>query len=549
MALPLLTQAIIKHNASGDTKYEDYTDHVFELSKLPDLTGEDAAYKLILKVMESGKAVVIVSDYDSDGLNGAAVGYKALKPKYDNTHVITNKRCDSNGFNDKLMQKVKYFHNNNHIGVIITVDHGSACRAQLEELKEYGIDHVIITDHHDIPKDDVPDTLDVFINPQHYPGDPVGYCGTMVLFKVVSNFYKDDPDIFNNFFIPCLPHAAIATVSDVMDMSIPYNRLIVSAGLQIMNMDIPLWQILKKALGIAAYYKHKDIGFKVAPLINTGNRASREELIYSMLTETSELELLKLVDEACYLNTSRKAARVAAIQQVKALLAKEVIGNAITVTMSSPMAIGGIIANSIGELYQVPTTCFTKTADGKHWAGSARAVVPYVSISEVFQTMKSMSPDLFIGCGGHQGAGGCTIPIDMYDEFKRLFDLVVSRIEKPAVATALEPMKLPNAVITPDMVRALDLAGPYGKGWPEPKFTCKVMLKHILALPTLAIITVMLSNKYVIRGTLFYSDEIDQGYVKSRYTVGMVTDIVFEPQYYERNGKISLSFIMSKIGD
>jgi len=357
--IPLLTLEIIKRNVEDYDSLTDkdickYLDTCFELDKIPSLTGEVEATALIKKVIKDGGFILGVCDYDSDGLNSGAIIHKALKHKSDNYRVINNKRCDGNGFNPVLNDKIKKIHDQTPVSLIITSDHGSSCKDAFDELYAYGIKHIIITDHHTIPKDNPPENVDVFINPHRTPGDPIGMCGAYVVFKVLSGLYKGDEDIFEKLYKPCLPHVAIATVTDVMSVDIWYNRIAVRAGMQLMNSDTGMWHMLSKMMSVPGSFSYKDIGFVLGPFINTGNRASAEELYFRILTaEPGDPELPNLIETGMRLNATRKKVRKETLGRAMLEVIPSQVDCSVCLVVDSTMAINGILANNIGEIYNV----------------------------------------------------------------------------------------------------------------------------------------------------------------------------------------------------
>jgi len=545
-----MTINIVKANAgdASDIEVLKYLDSKFDIAKIPSLTDEDKAVDLIKKVIADNGYILGCSDYDSDGLGGGAVIHKALKGKSNNYDVICNKRCNGNGFNPVFIEQIKKIHDKKPISLIITADHGSACRDELKELKDYGIKHIIITDHHDIPIDRYPDTVDVFINPQKVDGDPIGMCGTYVVFKVLSNLYKDDKDIYTNLYKPCLPHVAIATISDVMSLNIWYNRVVVRAGLDIMNSDIPLWDKLSEALNIPISYSYKDIGYVLAPFINTGNRASREELYLEILTTEDETKLDLLIQEGCQINITRKSVRKKVLSNVMMSIDTSTIQNSLALIVEAPMAINGILANSIGDTYNVPVVCFSVNKKNNTLSGSARACVEHVHIAKMFNRMAELDSELFLGQGGHAGAGGCTIPFDKFDTFKKLFDIAASEFVKPDVVKDNEIiMDINTKYLTPSVIDWINYAGPYGKDWIMPKLRGSFRLMGMFHVGSLAILNVLGANGKKYKATYFYNKNETMDSINDRLTKGTVISVVFEPQYYRRRNKVSVSLLIHEI--
>jgi len=557
LTLPELTKNIILRNASrsvetGVNDITNMTNAVLDITKLPFLENELDAVTILQDGIANQGHICIAADYDSDGLNSAAIAYKALTLLDAHVSIVVNHRKDGNGFNPVLVGSIKDLHDNDAIDVLVTVDHGSSNKDELMGLKEYGVGKVIITDHHDIPPDNRPDaadsTIDVFINSHKSPGQPVGYCGGGVIFKVLSNLFTPGTEAMGEFLRTCLPHAACATVGDVMGMDIWYNRWIVNAGIQYMNADELLWSTLANALNISGKIRTRDLGYILCPFINTGNRSDEETLFFNILTTTSMETLSELVSTGVHLNITRKSVRAKISTIVEGRVAKEGVGKAISVIIDCELAIAGIIANQIGEVHRVPATCFSLDAVKGQYNGSARAVLPYISIVDVFRTMDKLAPGLFIKYGGHQGAGGCSVPHDRYNEFKELFDKVVGDVKVPdQVDTAFPPIELAGKELVHGIVDIVDLAGPYGKNWPSPTFRTKVTVKMVRLFASMGILEVMTNTGMLVKATVFYSRDISRDVIEYMCERGSTVVITYEPQYYKRSGKIALTLMITNV--
>jgi len=388
----------------------------------------------------------------------------------------------------------------------------------------------------------------VFINPRKSDGDPVGMCGTYVMFKVLSNLHLDDDDIYSNLYRKCLPHVAIATVSDVMDVSIWYNRVAVRAGLEIMNSGVMLWDKLSTVLNIPVRYSYKDIGYVVAPYINTGNRTSREELYYEILVNDNEEELDSLILEGARLNASRKSVRKTVLSNVLMSIDPATVHNSIALIVEAPMAINGILANAIGEVHSVPTICFSLNKEDNTLAGSARACVDHVHIAKAFNRMADMDSDLFIAHGGHAGAGGCCIPFNKFDVFKKLFDIASSEFPKPKEVKKTDIiLDINTKHLTPSVIDWVNYSGPYGKGWILPQLRGVFRLQGMFHVGTMAILMLQGANGKKYKATYFYNKNETKDSVSDRLVRNSIVTAIFEPQYYRRKNSISVSLMIHEI--
>jgi len=547
--LPPITRNILEHNKQGfsdlvTSEQSEYLRCSFNMDKIPSLTNEKEASDLLRHAIDTKMHVLVCSDFDCDGLSGAAVGYHGLKLAGANYEIIHNKRINGNGFTDGFVKTILEIHAVRPVDLIITCDHGSGsnCWPAYKVLKKHGIKKIVITDHHTIGEGDQ-SAVDVIVNPQqNIKDDPIGLSGCATFFKVLANLFTTD-ESKAEYYRKCLPYAAITTVSDVMPLDIPYNRMIVRAGLQLMNSSDGLWGRLANALGLPGAYSYKSIGYVIAPYINTGNRTSKEELFYKILTDPTDED----IKEGIKLNTSRKRVRADAMRLAMDSLEGMPVGKSLSIIVDTPMAINGIIANNLGEAYRVPTTCFMVVGDGSRLAGSARGVLKEMHIADMFKEMAAIDDSLFISSGGHSGAGGCNIHRDKFNRFKELFELVASKIKTvKEVVDRRYIIDINTKYLNHGIVEEVDYAGPYGKNWEFPLFRGKFKIKGVIALGNMAIVTMVTAGGMDIKGTYFYKDSDTKSNIEYALERNTVVELIFEPQFYKRYQRINFTILIDE---
>lgn len=105
--------------------------------------------------------------------------------------------------------------------------------------------------------------------------------------------------------------------------------------------------------------------------------------------------------------------------------------------------------------------------------GSARSVEG-IDLMEVFSYMKQRAPDLFVACGGHAIAAGASIPAKHLHLFRRLFDEACRACDKNAggnhESAVVTDGALPPSHLCLTFAKDLEMFGPWGKEFEEPKF-------------------------------------------------------------------------------
>ena len=446
----------------------------------------DKAGELFAKHIKNGSKIAVAVDSDSDGINSGAVVSLALTNIFglveDRDFVMfVNRRRQGNGFNKTLVSRIVEAHKEYNFSLVTTFDHGSSDNIPLRTFIDLGME-VLLTDHHEIPKDNYPESATVFVNNQRSDSEyTTGVSGCFIgLLTMIATYDKLYGNIDIEKFYFLYPNVAITTISDVMPLNIPINRAMVHYGMNEMNSSRNfIWEVLKELLGINTIVDSTEIGFKLAPLINTANRVNSEDLAYYMLTAKTDLDCrvnaVKLIKLSKYRKAEQKKLYKDAVNQVLSSPYK----NTITLLLESPLAIGGIISGQIGETYNTPTVCFLMDDSG-NLTGSGRGIFEELDLVHVFRKIHEEDDSIFVKFGGHRMAAGSTIKPEKYELFRKLFDKYVSE-----QIGSLESSKmlyideyLDNDDITPNIVKEIALLEPYGKDWLQPTFATTIKLKY-----------------------------------------------------------------------
>jgi single-stranded-DNA-specific exonuclease len=179
----LLTASILVRRGltgGGDIKYflEDDPRHLRNPFELP---GMDAAVERILGAKEEGERVLVFGDRDVDGTTGAAMIAGFLSTLGMDTRWRLPMKNEPYGLSREAVTEFA----GDGGTLIITVDNGISCIAEIDLAAELGID-VIVTDHHD-PQEELPRAYTI-VNPKlkdsTYPFRHLAGCG--LAYKLVS---------------------------------------------------------------------------------------------------------------------------------------------------------------------------------------------------------------------------------------------------------------------------------------------------------------------------------------------------------------------------
>ena len=139
-----------------------------------------------------------------------------------------------------------------------------------------------------------------------------------------------------------------------------------------------------------------------------------------------------------------------------------------------PPGVVGLIAARLKERFDRPA--FALTFAGGHAVGSGRSI-PGVDLGRIVRTAVEMG--LLVKGGGHAMAAGVTLDRGRLGDLRAfLEDRLASPVAAARAAASLNvDAALTAGAATPDLIRRLDAAGPYGSGNPDPLF---VLPRHRL---------------------------------------------------------------------
>lgn len=525
------------------------------------LLGMDKAIKIMKNSIDKGEKILIVGDYDVDGVISSYVLYSGLKKcKANVSYVIPDRIKDGYGINENIIKNAHA----NETDLIITCDNGISAIDQIKLAKELGV-KVIITDHHDVPfvEDEKGERTfilpegDSVINPKQedckYPFKKL--CGAGVAYKFIEGMYEAY-GINKSEAIELLQYVAIATVCDVVDL-VGENRIIVKEGLRIINKT--------KNIGLRALFKEtgldtKEIsvyalGFVIGPSINASGRLEQAEWALKMLLSENEEEAEELAKKLNELNKERQE------------LTKEGLEKAIEIIESNKMneekvlvvyledtheSIAGIIAGRIREKYNLPVIVLTSAHEGAK--GSGRSIEEYNMFEELIKCK-----DLLGKFGGHPMAAGMSIANENINDFRKRLNAQTTLTDEDVIPKVSIDMPLLLKDINFNLIEEISELEPYGKANPKPTFGMKNL--KVLELRVLGkdknVLKMKLSDGTLFIDGIYFGDikgfeeslklsygEDEYNKVFNGYPNGVKIDVVCVPEINEFRGNKKVQLII-----
>lgn len=417
----------------------------------------DKAVTVIRDAIEKHEEITVFGDYDVDGVTATAILLTYLRKQGAQVgFYIPDRHGEGYGLNLAAVEQIA-----THSKLLITVDCGITCAAEVARAKELGM-RVIVTDHHQLGPQ-LPE-CEAVLNPLlgDYPFRRL--CGAGVAFKLVQAMGGTEA------IEPLWELAALATIADIVPL-MDENRVIVFYGLAAMSVtQRPGLIALMESAGVdPKKVTSSDIAFRMAPRINAGGRLALASRGVQLLTTRSMDTAREIAEELNQDNIRRRELEIEIFNQADEMTRQQIDfmnERAIVVCGEgwNPGVIG-LAASRLVEKYKWPTILLSR--DGDVCVGSARSISG-VNIHDAMSTCR----DLFVRFGGHAQAAGLTIEAKNVPEFKRRLSEAIREQAAPEafIPTEEYDLELELSEMTEAFVDAFSAMQPTGFGNPAPVF-------------------------------------------------------------------------------
>ncbi|MCG8337021.1 MAG: single-stranded-DNA-specific exonuclease RecJ [Proteobacteria bacterium] len=448
----------------------------------------DYAVDLFVDAILNGKKILVVGDYDVDGITSTALLIRFFKRSGFGGYeaFIPNRFIHGYGLTEKTVEIVL----SKKPDLVITVDNGTTAKNEVETIREKGI-NVIVTDHHLPQEDSMPDCA--VLNPKQqgcgYPYKHLSGVGVVFLLLIAVRaklrdigFWlkkEKEPNLLEH-----LDLVALGTIADQVPL-LGLNRLFAKYGLNQMTKKIhegygdDLFNYLKvfaKKTKINSF-NSESIAFNLAPLLNaTGRMKDAEEGLNFLLSDTDQIAMSRYQ----YLERlNQKRRKKQQIMAKKAMTQAEMLTREdkgiVIYDESFHEGLLGIIASHLVDRFHFPSVVLTDGENGVLKASSR-------SRNENIMEMLKECEDYLIQFGGHANAAGFSLKKENLAGFHECFTEVCARFiprnKKYRIAANME-VKL--EMMTFNLINRLKVLEPYGHLNRKPVF----FIPHIdLPVPT-----------------------------------------------------------------
>jgi single-stranded-DNA-specific exonuclease len=433
----------------------------------------DKAAARLADAVQAREKVVVFGDYDVDGATSAALLIRLLRELgLAASAYIPDRLMEGYGPSGAALVKLA----RDGAQLIVTVDCGAQAFDALDEAAAAGVD-VIVVDHHQcasrlpvahaLVNPNRLDECDEAAGHGHLAAVGVAFLLGAALIRTLRarGFFEDraEPKL-----IDLLDLVALGTVADVAQIR-GLNRAFVSQGLKVMagRRNVGLAALIDAAR-LTRAPACSDLGFALGPRINAAGRVGTSDLGVRLLTTEDPLEAAAIAAELDHHNEERRAIESLVLEAADAASARQ-DNRAIIVVAAAGWHPGviGIVAGRLKEKFGRPAIVIGIDEHGVG-KGSGRSIA---GVDLGAAVLAAKDSGLLVAGGGHAMAAGLTVAAE---GIEALADFLEERLER-GVAAAREDRALLVDValacrgVCPELYDAMEVAGPYGAGWPAPR--------------------------------------------------------------------------------
>ncbi|GIT98891.1 single-stranded-DNA-specific exonuclease RecJ [Sulfurovum sp. TSL1] len=487
----------------------------------------DRATERIVSAIQNREKITIIGDYDVDGVTSTTL----MKLFFDEIEypvewIIPNRFRDGYGLSANIIPRI--------VGtdLALTVDNGISAVYAAKLCKEEGID-LIITDHH-LLAPEVPEAYAIINQKQGsctFPYEDV--CGAQIAWYLIASL-KNALNIKIDM-MAYMELVSIAIIADMMPLK-HINRAMVLSGIQALNKS--------QRPAIRAFLEHsqketitsEDIGFFLAPLLNSAGRMDDASYAVAFLTSTNIYDARVRLERLIAFNTLRKTTEHTITQKAMAQVEHD-DEVAIVVGDSWHEGVVGIVAARVARACEKPCIILTQNEEGL-LKGSGRSF----GTCDLFAIVNSarMHLEKF---GGHQAAIGLSLKEESLESFRA--EVEKNFTEGGYLKEEMDPEIVGNlhfAAISFELTSLMKKYEPYGQGNTTPKFISTNV--EILQADTMGkegehLRFSFAQDGIVMQGVKFKTREV--------FETGSQADIVYTVTENHFRGKVTLQLMVDKV--
>jgi len=438
----------------------------------------DKAVDAVLHSIEHNEHIAVYGDYDADGITATAVLLNFFSSiKINASSYIPDRLEEGYGLNMNAVKKLS----ERGVRLLITVDCGIANRKEIEFAQALGV-KVVVTDHHQIPKDFEP--VCPVVNPNRtdssFPFRALAGVGVAFFLAGAVRSALRNRNRFNDTPEPDLKRyldlVAIGTVGDMVSLT-GQNRIIALHGIEVMKKSVwPGIRAMKSLSGVdEKTISSYDLAFRLAPRLNAPGRMGDINAGLMALTTDSDSIASEMARDLNNMNSLRQSIEGEIFNEIEETIIPGLdLKNRKIIVLSKTgwhKGVLGIVASRILEKYRRP--CLLLSIDGDRATGSGRSIDGF----NLFKALSRME-HLLEKFGGHYHAAGCTVKASDINEFQKgLERLALEELREEDIIPSLRvDAEIKLSDLTLESVTEIRSLEPFGSGNPDPLYYSEGLL-------------------------------------------------------------------------
>lgn len=425
------------------------------------------------KALSSREQIVVLGDYDVDGVSSTALLVSILRRLgADPRFVVPRRLADGYGLSRSAIDRAL---EPGRPDLFIALDCGTNSLDEVAYLQGLGID-VIVVDHH--RSKEQPLDTGILINPHAFelPGDEAWrqLCTVGLVFKLVHGLIKElraenHPEAHAVKLRDYLDLVAMGTIADLVPLQ-EENRILASHGLRILQeASRPGLRALMDVAGVrpGQDIMPVDISFRLGPRINASGRLADAALSVELILSQDQRFCRETAEQLDTFNRERQEIERGITEEAERAIEAGQLDRAGIVLYADGWHPGvvGIVAGRVTRKYHRP--CIVLGNEGALAKGSGRSV-DGINLVEVL----GGCADLLSSWGGHPMAVGVAVEKANLDAFGVRFD---EGVRAWTGGRLIEPELLISAWLRSDDIneRLMDELAhlqPFGQANSEPRF-------------------------------------------------------------------------------
>ena len=482
--------------------------------------------------IENNQKILIVGDYDVDGISATALllDYLLKVAKTDVSYRLPSRLDEGYGLNMGMVEEAKKA----GVSLLITVDNGISSFVEIKELQAAGID-VIVTDHHALPEQLPPAYAIIHsLYSKQYPFKELS--GVAVAYKLLQALVKKslEEKEAEAYLKWALDLVALGTVADCVPLK-GENRVLTKFGLKVLEQTKRAG--LKALFDLSRYREDtcstETIAFYLAPRLNAAGRLESANLSVELLLTDDPKQASEIAKKLENLNKERQELTEKLISLAERGLRG--LDKKIIVSKHPKFHAGvvGLVAGRLAEKYNLPAVVLE---EGKELlTASCRS-------PEGFNIVEAISrhADLLDRFGGHAQAAGFTVLPKNFKELQKSLEEFAVEIlaEKDLRAQIRIDSELGEEELNFELVKSLNALEPFGMGNEQPIFLIRDL--NILRIQSVGLKGKHLKLSVSKNGKNLSVIGFKLGDKKAHLSPGMQVDLVGHLEINQWNGESSL---------